>query len=441
MAFQFVFPPMKEVGLTNGLHSLWLSDHEQPVIEILLQIPAGRLHDPEGMEGLAELTANLMLKGPTNCTHEQYIDAMEQVGASNVLDLGEEQMIFGVRTLTKFAESIVPRFWDIISSPAFDKSEFARVKREMLTALQAEHADPGSLAGKHFQAELYGHANPLGRSATTQSVQRVGIDDVRSFYERHIGAVGGTIVAAGDEDAAVMSERWRPLFERWRGAAAPQPPLFAEVPKVASTRIRLVDKPDSSQTTLVIGHPSVSETHQQRDALALGNYILGGGNFSSRLMAQVRSTTGKTYGISSQVISNRANGTFLITTTTQNSQLKDVIKAILDVYDELTSKGVTEHELAKAKQFATGNLAFQLEGIGNIAEKLVWLRFYGFDKGYIENYASIIDAIDLQAVNSALKQTLRSDAFVISAVGKRSEIQSQLESFGRVHVVNFRANT
>jgi predicted Zn-dependent peptidase len=157
-------------------------------------------------------------------------------------------------------------------------------------------------------------------------------------------------------------------------------------------------------------------------------------------MSRIRSKTGKTYGISSQIVSRRDSGIFLISTTTQNSKVSDVMEGILDIYRDCTSNGITGEELEKAKQFAAGNLAFQLEGIGNVAEKLLWLRFFGYDNSYIENHAAIINSIGIEQVNDALKNVLASEHFVISAVGKRTEVQRSLEKFGDVRVVNFRSD-
>ena len=441
MAFTYHFPPMREEVLPNSLRFIMLFDNEQPVIELLFQVAGGHAYDPCGREGTAELTANLMLKGPRGCTHEQYADAMERVGASHVLDVGDEYTTFGVRTLKNHADGVMRRFCDTLLSPAFDEKEFVRVRREMVTALEAEYADPSALAGKHFQAELYGSSHPLGRIAGPKSVRRISIADVRAMYGRLMSASNAAVVIAGDETVDTLEKKWKNLFDALQKSCGDMPDGGQNATAaVKTTRIRLVDKPDTSQTTLIVGHFSVAERHPAREALALGNYILGGGNFSSRLMNRVRSRTGKTYGISSQIASRRDTGAFMMSTTTQNHQVGDVLAAIIDVYRDTTENGISEEELEKAKQFASGNLAFQLEGIGNVAEKLLWLRFYGYDNSYIENHAAIISSIGIDAVNEALKNVLASEGFVIAAVGRRADIERQLERFGDVRVVNFRSD-
>jgi zinc protease len=190
----------------------------------------------------------------------------------------------------------------------------------------------------------------------------------------------------------------------------------------------------------MLGHPAPGELDSDRNALALANYILGGGNFSSRLMASVRSKKGKTYGISSQLACNRNCGIFMVSTATLSAQTAEVLTMIFTVYQDFASQGVTDQELAKAKQFATGNMAFQLEGIGNITEKLLWLRLYGRDNTYIERFGELIAAIDKNRVNEAIRKYVSSKHFAVVAVGKKTDLQPQLESFGNVVTIPFRAD-
>jgi zinc protease len=108
--------------------------------------------------------------------------------------------------------------------------------------------------------------------------------------------------------------------------------------------------------------------------------FLGGGNFSSRLMASVRSKKGKTYGISSQTCLQPELRYFHgFNGYPQRADRRSAYNDIFRLSAISRHTGVTDQELAKAKQFAIGNMAFQLEGIGNITEKLLWLRLYGRD--------------------------------------------------------------
>jgi Predicted Zn-dependent peptidases len=431
---------MTEERLPNGLQVIWVPDKEQHGMTVALQIPAGEFSDPESFEGTAELTVNLMQKGTQSLTPEEFAQKLEQTGASFFADTGDEQIVLGCKMLSKVAGSILPLFWEMLCCPRFDNDELFRLKREMMTALQAEFSDPNALANKHFYSLLCGNAHPAGRLHTVMSIKHISLSHVKKFYSDHFSSMGSLLVVAGDFDMDEAARRWRGLFSTWKASSPAKACVAEALAPMTTTKLRLVDKPDISQTYFMLGHPVPGELYADRNALALANYILGGGNFSSRLMANVRSSKGKTYGISSQTACNRNCGIFMISTATLSAQTAEVLKAILTVYQDFASNGVTDEELEKAKQFVIGNMAFQLEGIGNITEKLLWLRLYGRDNAYIERFDALIAAIDKNMVNEVIRKHVSSKHFALVAVGRKKEVLPQLESFGDVVTMHFRAN-
>lgn len=435
----YKFPAYSEERLVNGLRVMWVPDKEQHGITIALQIPAGEFSDPPSFEGTAELAVSLMQKGTQTLSSEEFSQKVEQAGASFFADTGDEHIVLGCKMLSKFADGITPLFWEMICSPRFDKSELSRLKRETLTALQAEFSDANALVSKHFYALVCGSAHPAGRMHSLMSVKRISLDKIKRFYSDYISPSESTLVVAGDfEPEAVV--KWRTLFALWVNPTKAISCIGQELPLPTKPQVRLVDKSDISQSYLMVGHPIAGELSPDRSALSLANYILGGGNFSSRLMASVRAGKGKTYGITSQIAANRDCGVFSISTATLSAQTAEVLETIFSVYRDFAENGVTDDELDKAKRFAIGNMAFQLEGIGNIVEKLLWLRLYGRTASYIENFASAISTITKDSVNSAIRRHLSSKYFTVVAVGKKDDVIEQLKGYGDVEIVSYRHN-
>jgi zinc protease len=432
MSFVFEFPPMKEYVLANGLRIIWLSEFTQPVITITLQIPVGKMHDPILLEGISELTANHMSRASLSLSSEKFSEKFENAGASVYVDIREEYSIFGARMLCNVSEDIIPHFWEMVVNPAFDKDDFKQVKKEMITGLKAEFSNNAIIAYRHFFAQLFGPKHFAGRTATVNSVKKIKISNIRDYYENYISPQNSTLIIAGALSVKDMQKTWERLFSTWGKKRIPKFRNNNSIPSLKCNKIRLINKPEYTQTTILMGHKGINELHGDKVPLAVANYILGGGNFSSRLMAEIRSATGQTYGINSQLSCLKYYGIFTISTSTQNHQLKSVLTSIIDVYKEYVKNGPTENEIEKAKQFASGNMAFELEGLSNVIEKLLWLRFFKRENSYLEQYESILLPVSKERVLDALQKQFRSDNFVIIAVGKRNEIQSQLENFGEV---------
>ena len=438
MTFAYKFPPMNEFTLDTGLTVICLPDHEQGGLVLAVQLPVGRFSDPVGREGLCELTAGLLSKGSRSFSSEEFAERIENAGAAIFFEIGEEHSMIGLRTLASAASSLVPLFVEMVTGPSFAKEEFVRLQREMITAVKAEAVDPSILATRHFYAEIAGRGHPAGRFQTVQSLKAITIRDVEEFFNQYFSPRESFCIAAGD----VEHDRLRRLIaEQLSFWKRPMARRALPAPSVRHPRkmvVRLVNKPDSTQASLAIGHAAPGELCTGREALFLANHIFGSANFSSRLMTRIRTADGKTYGVSSQLLSETEFGTFLVTTSTRNNRLAEVAGSIIEEYRRFCSDGVTAGELEKAKRFATGNMAFQLEGIGNVVDKLLWLRFYGRPNAYIERFAESIAAVTIDFVNETIRRHFSAENLIMIVVGKRAEIEPQLKAFGPIRNFHFR---
>jgi len=438
MNFSFVFPPTDEFQLENGLSVICIPDHEQPGLVLALQLPVGRFADPPGKEGLCELTAALLAKGTATFSPEEFSERIENAGASFFSDIGEEHCVLGLRMLAGSAAGLFPLLVEMVRKPLLAKDEFLRLRREMATALRADANDPSLLAARHFYAELAGPAHPAGRFQTLSSLKSITLQDVERFFNEHFSPRGSLCIVAGEGDGERLRTMCAEQLSFWQQPRRKAPVIAAKAMRVARPVIRLINKPDLTQSTLAVGHGAPGERCADKNALSLANHIFGSGNFSSRLMTRIRSVGGKTYGVSSQLVAETEFGAFLISTATQNNRTQEVLGTILEEHRRSCAEGVTAEELAKAKRFAIGNMAFQLEGIGNIVDKLLWLRFYGRQNSYIERFEAMLSAIDVDTVNAAVRHYFAEESCIIAVVGKKSEIEPQLRSFGPVRHFHFR---
>jgi len=436
----YTFPPIQRQELANGLTVLWIPDHEQEGFVVALQLPFGEFCDPTLYEGTVGITVNLMQKGTAALSSDAFAHKLEQTGAMLFAESADEHIVLGCKSLARFSNDVFELFWDMICSPRLDEKEFRRIKQEMITGLQSEITDANSCVNRHFFSFLCGKDHPAGRLHTVDSVKRIRLEHVKQCYTGHVAPQGSVLVIAGDIDPDALSKQWETKLLSWNTVRSGDGCIGALMPALEKTRIKCIDKADLTQTYLMVGHPVTGEFDSRRSAVSLGNYILGGGNFSSRLMAAVRSDEGKTYGISSQIMRNRNSGIFVISTTTQSSQTQDVLNTILTVYRSFAEHGVTTEELENAKRFAIGNMAFQLEGIENIVDKLLWLCLYNRDPSWVEKYDGMINALSLNEVNEALREHLYSPHVCITAVGDSEIILPQLSSFGEVTTAHFRDN-
>ncbi|MBN1603752.1 MAG: insulinase family protein [Chitinispirillaceae bacterium] len=437
MSSLYRFPPFTEQVLANGINLICIPDGEQDGFVIMHQFPFGRFSDPEGKEGCADLTFGLMQKGIDGVDPEKFPEIFEHAGATLFSDVSEEYSVLGVRMLSGFWEKLLPLFFGMLTRPSFMQSELSRLQREMVTAIQAEQVEPSVIAHHHFNAEIAGKQHPAGRFHSVKSAGSIRLNDIKTFFSTYVQPARSIIVAAGKFDESELKKMIESHIGQWNTGLSVNSE-YAPALELKPSGLRFVEKTDSTQATLIIGHEAPGEKYPERNALILANYTLGGGNFSSRLMSRIRSESGKTYGIHSQIVMQKQMGMFTIATSTQNNQARTVIKGILDTLKEFAGDGITQEELDNARKYYIGNMAFQLEGISNVAEKVLWLRSNGLSESYIENYDTLLNAITLDKVNEVIRNIFKPDNLKVVVVGKRNEILPQLSTLGTFKVFHFR---
>lgn len=431
MAKRYVFPAIEETILKNGLKVILVADREQDGLVVALQMPFGRFADAAGSEGCSELCIGLMQKGTHSRTSEQFTELFEHHGASLFADVGEEHAMLGVKMLSGFRDILFPAFWEMITAPLLDEKEFKRLQQEMVTGLRAESIDPGSIANRHFYQELAGSGHPAGRHHSVFTLRKITAHDVREFFTAHVSPNDAVLVIAGNITSEWFVKSGLPLVDGWVNDKKYSCCEALEAPDKPKA-VRFIEKNDLTQVSMVIGQAAPGELHPDRHRIALANYVFGAGNFSSRLMTRIRSSAGNTYSITSHIAAERRFGSLTIATSTQNRQLTEVLNAILQEYSRFCSEGITAKELDDVKKFASGNMAFQLEGLTNLVEKLLWLSFYQRSRDYIERFDEMIGDITLDSVNDAVTRCFNPEKLIFIGVGKATEVLAQLEKFGKV---------
>jgi predicted Zn-dependent peptidase len=443
MHTRYHFPPAYEQQtLSNGLTVLWVPHHEHDGLLVGVQIPVGKFHDPAGREGTAQMCLSLLQKATQSLSPEQVNETVEQCGAHFFASVYNEYTTIGCRMLPAYADRMVPLFWEMLRAPSFEQREMEQLKKEVTTQLHSEVLDPSTVALRHLFTRLYDKDRcPAGRFHTLRSIKAISLADIRRFFETHIRPAHSHCVMIGNMDVDAMKTCALSHMEQWQheNTAAPARIDRADTHDDAA-RIYLVHKKAISQTSLAMGHPVPGERFEDRHALLLANYIFGGGNFSSRLLNAVRTAQGKTYSISSHLSLNTHVGTFVAQTTTQHGALSSVLSTFTQEYERLHTHGITTQELENAKKYVIGNMAFQLEGIDNLAEKLLWLRLHDLPDSYIAGYADRISALSREHINEVVRAHLTARPCTIAACGDKTHALAPLQALDSVAVTPLNAS-
>ncbi len=421
-------PPFTKARLANGMTLLLMEQHEVPIVSFSIIVKSGSITDPNGKEGLASLTAELLRKGTRTRSSDQISADLDFIGGEFAMTANTDYSTGSAEFLKKDIREGMDLMTDILLSPTFPQDEVKKLIEQRIDGIKAAKDRADSVIGRYFSAYLYGkhpYAKPVG--GDERSLATLTRDDVQKFYEANYVPANTILAVSGDFAAAEMRSMIDQRFGAWPSKNVPAV-KFEEPTAVPGKRLLLVDKPDSTQTYFMIGNTGISRTNPDRVAIAVVNTVFGG-RFTSRLNTALRVDSGLTYGARSQFDQRKVPGPFLISTYTKNSTTGEAIDMALKVLATLHEKGITETELSSTKAYMKGQFPPTIETTDALAATLARLEFFGLDESDINSYFSKIDAVTMADTRRVIEKYFPKENLVFVLIGKAGEIQPMVKKY------------
>ncbi len=433
-------PRVERWRLKNGLDIVAVPRPGLPIVSFSVAIKTGAYDEQNGRtEGVADFAAAMLRKGTQKRSADQIADAIDGVGGSLGADAGMESSVASCSVLAKDAALCLDLLAELLLRPTFPEAEMPEVRDQMLAALAARVDDPHQLAAEHFDNLLFGDEHPDGRVLADEHVRVITRTALLSHWKTFYRPNNALLAVAGDFDVAAMKGALARAFGGWRSAPVPARPVF-RIPPATGTRVVLVDKPDLTQATLMFGHRGIAHGDPAWYAVTLMNYVLGGSDFSSRLMTEIRSNRGLTYGIGSSFGATLYEGAFRVSAATRNETAWRALTVAVDEMHKMKAAGPAPDEIAKAKGFYAGSLPFELESAAGIARRIVAAELHGLGLAYVQQLPVRLAAVDQIAAQGAARTWLDPDNLAIVIVGRASAIEPDLRKAGvRWEKVDYRA--
>lgn len=431
------YPPINDVTLPNGLRVMLMGHHEQPTVSYRILVKTGKIDEPLGKEGLADLTAQLLQEGTLSKTSSQIADQIAEIGSELNISSQANYTIFGLNVLSQYSLVGFDILADVMLNPAFPSQEIKRVKRELISAVDLELTDKSKIASNHGQLLLFGSEHPLGCVNTKKSLEIISPKDIRDFYQKYFCPNKSILLVIGDFSKEKMLAQITEKFGSWKqvevGQRVQTKPDFTK-----KGRFRVVDKPGMTQAMIYLNQWAVNGTSSDYYEYLLANYILGGSGFSSRLTNAVRAKGGKTYDIKSSCDINLDYGIFKITTLTRNQEMFNTYQLIQTELKKLVDKGVTDEELLKAKAYMAGSIPLQLETPASIADKIIKSIMKGFTIDDLLKEVINYNNVTVDGISHVIKEYMHPEKLNIVIVGDVGKIEQQLTQIGDYEKVYYK---
>ncbi|HET9447109.1 MAG TPA: pitrilysin family protein [Steroidobacteraceae bacterium] len=430
-----VLPRAQEATLSNGLRVALLEDHKIPTFSLQMLFTGGGLDDPPNQRGLATVTASLLREGTAKRTSRQIAEEFAALGAGFTANAspssGETAIAFG--GLSDKADAILAIAADVVRNPAFPEAELAKYKSRFLSQLQQQRTQPGFLAQEQFMRAVYG-THPASNIVPPESVLRgLSRADLAGYHQTHFTPNNGLVLAYGDFTLKELVQKLERAFGDWQKGEARTISL-PELTPPAKSRVLLVDRPGSVQTSLWVGGLGIDRRNEDYFAVLVMNHILGGGP-ASRLFINLREKKGYTYGVYSVFNSWRFPGVVLASTDVRTTVTDGALQELTGELRRIGSEPVSATELKDAKRALVGGFALSLESPQTLVSNLAIQKVYNLPADYWDTYPQRVEAITAADVQRVAKKYYEAGRLQIVAVGDSSTVKSVLEKYGAVETL------
>ena len=436
----FKVPEIRETRLPNGIRIAVAERRSLPVVHSRIIVNAGAIHEPAEKSGLAALTGSLLIEGGTteleSAELARRIEALAaQIGSSASYSLASVT----VTSLASVFDSAMTLASQVVLTPGFNEREFGRVKGQSIAGYEQAMATAEGTADRTFSRAMYAASapysrNPAGTAATLGSITR---DDVVGWHSRMFTPSNTTILFVGDisfDHAVALATK---LFGGWSKAATPSPIPANAFQPVNATRVILVDRPGSVQSSIYVGIPGIAATDEDFFKMTVLNRIMGGG-FTSRINTNLRERRGFTYGANTSLATLHNAGTFYASSSVRTNATDSALFEVLSEYRRIVSEEVPAQEYSAALNNLVASFPASVQSVQELAGRLQTLLIYGMPLDYYNTYRERLGAVTSQDLMAVAKKRLNPDAVTMVVVGDLAQIEAPIRArnFGTVEVWN-----
>lgn len=408
-------PQIQYWKTSSGAQVYFVEDHDLPMLDVAVNFPAGSGFDAPLQSGVASLTYALLKLGTATLDEDEIARRMADVGAQLGGNFDPDRAGLSLRTLSSAPEreKALETLAALLQAPVFPENVLQREKARLIAGLKEAETKPEHLAAKAFGQAVFG-VHPYGVVSTVADIQKIQRADLENFYRMYYAAGGAIVALMGDvtrRDAEAIAQRLT--------AKLPQGDAVRRIAPVTATISALEQRipHPASQSHLLIGAPGIARNDPDYFPLYVGNYILGGGGFVSRLMYEIRETRGMAYSVYSYFMPMQQPGAFQIGLQTKKEQTDAALHQVRITLDKFIAEGITEQELRAAKQNIVGGFPLRIDSNKKILDYLGVIGFYGLPLTYLDEFTNNVEAVTVQQVRQAFKRRINPRALATIVVG------------------------
>ena len=349
--------------LANGLKLIVQPESISDTISVYGQVKNNAdVEMAKGKEGVNQALDQLFSYGTKSLDRVAFQKALDDIGANESAGDG-----FSLQVLANEFERGVQLLADNELSPALPEKAFTIIQPQLAATIAGQLQSPNYLAGRALNAALFPPQDPVQREATPETVKSLNIQDVHDYYDHVFRPDLTTIVVIGKvtpEHAQAVIGKY---FGGWQ-ASGPRPETL--LPPAPANSPSTSQVPDSSrvQDSVTLAETlELVRTNEDYYAPQLGNHVLGGGFYATRLYRDLREKGGLVYYVGSSFDVGQTRGVYRVSYGCDPPNVSKARAIVVNNLREMQKSDVTPRELQQARALLLREIPLAEASVGSIA--------------------------------------------------------------------------
>ena len=426
-------PRFREQILKNGLKVVVVENHEVPFVSLSLHLRSGAWC--EDKPGCAAMTLSMLRRGTSKHGEGELAEALEAAAINLYGQASMDDAEVSASCMTDQVERATELMAEIILTPAFDTSEFEKLRKEVITDLAINANEPSYIADREMRHRLYGE-HPYARTVQGEvsDVRALTPEDARAWWSTFARPDLAWLCFSGDITMDRAAELAGRFLGDWTSKGEKPERDVLPLSDSAPTHIYLVDK-EGDQSQIRIARKGITRNDPGYFTSRVVNGYFGGA-FGSRLNETLRVKKGLTYGARGGYTAYRMAGEFVLSTFTKIASTPEAVQAGLEEIRRLQGEAPSQKELDHTKAYILGSFAGDRETPQATIADLWLMESEGLPGDYLRRLLEGVRITDAPACTAFARNTLSPETFVIVVVGPAAELKDKLETIAPVTVVS-----
>jgi zinc protease len=365
------------------------------------------LETPEGKEGVHRVVDSLFSYGTLSMDRLAFQKALDDIGAWE--SAGTD---FSLKVLPPHFDRGVGLLADNLLHPAFPEKDFVTIRKQIADSVAGELKSPDYLGKRAMLRGLFPKEDPLLREATPRSIQSLTLQDVRHYHSTVFRPDLTTIVVIGRTTPEAARAAVARHFGAWK-AEGPKPQTL--LPPVSPNKPATTAVPDKSmiQEEVTLAETlGLNRLHPDYYALELGNHVLGGAFYSTRLYQDLREKTGLVYTVSSSFDMGLTRSVYSVSFGCEPKNVSRARRIVVENLRRLQYTNVPATELNQAKALLLREIPLSESSTDSIAGWLLYCSEHDLPLDESIRAAHHYLALSPEQVREAFKKWVRPGGLV-----------------------------